>query len=150
MNEYEIVDEYNYKSDYDYLNDVIDHTLEKLGIKNAIFSVIFIDDEKMQELNKEYRNIDRTTDVLSFALEDNETIKMEVRHLGDIFISIPKMISQAADYGHSEKRELSFLTCHGLLHLLGYDHTISKEEEERQFKLQDEILNDLDIILWYN
>lgn len=147
MNQYEIVNEYNYKNNYDYLIDVIDHTLKKLGIENAIFSVIFIDDKKMHELNKEYRNIDRTTDVLSFALEDNETIKTEVRHLGDIFISIPKMIEQANEYGHSEKRELSFLTCHGLLHLLGYDHTISKEEEERQFKLQDEILNDLDIIL---
>ena len=147
MNQYEIVNEYNYKDHYEYLNDVIEHTLKKLGIKNAIFSVIFIDDEKMHELNKQYRNIDRTTDVLSFALEDNETIKTEVRHLGDIFISIPKMVEQARVYNHSEKRELSFLTCHGLLHLLGYDHTISKEEEEKQFKLQDEILNELNIVI---
>lgn len=150
MSEYEIINEYNYKENYDYLNKVIDHTLNKLNIKNAFFSVIFIDDNKMQEMNKEYRGIDRTTDVLSFALEDNNTYTPEIRELGDIFISIPKMQAQAQEYAHSEKRELSFLVCHGLLHLLGYDHTKSKEEEIKQFALQDEILNDLGIIIWYN
>lgn len=147
MSEYEIINEYNYQENYDYLKEVIDHTLDKLNIKNAYFSIIFIDDEKMQEMNKQYRNIDRTTDVLSFALEDNNTYIPEIRELGDIFVSIPKMIEQAKEYGHSEKRELSFLVCHGLLHLLGYDHTRSKEEEKKQFALQDEILNDLGIIL---
>ncbi|MCH5166463.1 MAG: rRNA maturation RNase YbeY [Erysipelotrichales bacterium] len=147
MREYEIINEYNYKSDYSYLNEVIEHTLDKLNINNVIFSVVFIDDDEMHKMNKEYRNVDRTTDVLSFALEDNNRISAEVRNLGDVFISIPKMIEQASEYKHSEKRELSFLTCHGLLHLLGYDHTKSKEEEEKQFKLQDEILNDLNIIL---
>lgn len=147
MNEYEIINEFGYNNDYEYLNDVINHTLEKLKVQNAYFSIIFIDDEKMHEINKQYRNIDRTTDVLSFALEDNQTIKTEIRELGDIFISIPKMKEQAKEYNHSEKRELSFLTCHGLLHLLGYDHTRSEEEEKIQFGLQDEILNELNIIL---
>lgn len=147
MSNYEIVNEYNYDQNYDYLKEVIDHTLDKLNIKNAYFSVIFIDDDKMHEMNKLYRNIDRTTDVLSFALEDNNTYVPEIRELGDIFVSIPKMQEQAREYNHSEKRELSFLVCHGLLHLLGYDHTKSKEEEKRQFDLQDEILNDLGIIL---
>ena len=150
VNDYEIINEYNYKENYDYLNDVIDHTLEKLDVHNAVFNVIFIDDEYMHDMNKTYRGIDNTTDVLSFALEDNNKIKTEVRHLGDIFISIPKMIEQSREYNHSEKRELSFLTCHGLLHLLGYDHTKSKKDEEIQFGLQDEILNDLNIIMWYN
>lgn len=147
MNEFEIVNEYNYKEDYSYLNDVLTHTLEKLDVHDAYFSIIFIDDTKMHTLNKEYRNIDRTTDVLSFALEDNSTIKLPIRELGDIFVSIPKMIEQSKEYNHSEKRELSFLCVHGLLHLLGYDHTRSKEEEKIQFGLQDEILNDLNIIL---
>ena len=150
MNEFEIINEYNYQDDYDYLNEVINHTLDKLNIKKAYFSIIFIDDEKMHEMNKNYRSIDRTTDVLSFALEDNNTYIPEIRELGDIFISIPKMQEQAKEYKHSEKRELAFLVCHGLLHLLGYDHTKSKEDEKRQFDLQDEILNDLGIILWYN
>lgn len=150
MNEFEIINEYNYDSDYKYLDDVINHTLDKLGIKYAYFSVILIGDEKMQEMNKNFRGLDRTTDVLSFALEDNDTYVPVIRQLGDIFVSIPKMKEQASEYGHSEKRELSFLVCHGLLHLLGYDHTKGKEEEKIQFGLQDEILNELNIIIWYN
>lgn len=146
MNNFEIVNEYGYKEDYSYLDEVLNHTLDKLNIKNAYFSIIFIDDEEMHRMNLEYRGIDRTTDVLSFALEDNDNIISEIRNLGDVFISIPKMISQASEYEHSEKRELSFLSVHGLLHLLGYDHTRSEEEEKIQFGLQDEILNDLNIV----
>ncbi len=146
MNKYDIIDEFGVDFEYDYLNDVINHTLEKENVKNAYFDVIFIDDDKMHEMNKEYRGIDRTTDVLSFALEDNDKFKTEVRELGDIFVSIPKMKAQAEEYGHSEKRELSFLVCHGLLHLLGYDHTRSEEDEKIHFGKQEEILNDLNII----
>ena len=146
MNTFDIFNEYNYDKDYSYLNDVINHTFEVLKIKNANMSVILIDDDKMHELNKEYRGVDRTTDVLSFALEDNEDIKLPIRELGDVFVSIPKMLEQAKEFNHSEKRELSFLVCHGLLHLLGYDHTKSEEEEKVQFGLQDEILNELNII----
>ena len=143
---YEIIDEFNVDFDYSYLDDVIEATLKHENAEGAYLSVIFIDDETMHEMNKKTRGIDRTTDVLSFALEDVDNIKGSVRVLGDIFISIPKMKAQALEYGHSEKRELSFLTCHGLLHLLGYDHTRSLEEEKIQFGLQDEILNDLNII----
>ena len=146
MNNFDIIDEFDYKDDYSYLDEVLNHTLDKLNIKNASFGIIFIDDEKMHEMNLKYRGIDRTTDVLSFALEDVDNIEGVERNLGDIFVSIPKMKSQALDYEHSEKRELSFLCVHGLLHLLGYDHTRSKEEEKIQFGLQDEILNDLNII----
>lgn len=147
MNEYDIIDEFNFKEDYSYLNEVIKHTLEVENVSNAVFSIIFIDDEKMHELNKEYRGIDRTTDVLSFALEDNQRIELPIRELGDIFISIPKMKAQAEEYGHSEKRELSFLVVHGLLHLLGYDHTRSEEDEKIHFGKQEQILNDLNIIM---
>ena len=141
---YDIIDNYGY-SDYDYLNEVLDYAIKKLNIDNSIFDIIFIDDEEMHKLNKEYRGIDRTTDVLSFALNDNKHIDAIVNSLGDIFISIPKMKSQAEEYGHSEKRELSFLALHGLLHLLGYDHTLGKKEEEEMFGLQKEILSELGI-----
>lgn len=141
---YDVIDNYGY-NDYEYLNEVLDYAIKKLDIKNSIFDIIFIDDEEMHKLNKEYREIDRTTDVLSFALNDNKHIDAFVNSLGDIFISIPKMKSQAEEYGHSEKRELSFLALHGLLHLLGYDHTLGKKEEEEMFGLQKEILNELGI-----
>lgn len=145
MNQIEIINEFNYKENYDYLEKVINHTLEKENISNAVASIIFIDDTKMHELNLNYRGIDSSTDVLSFALEDNKIINESIRVLGDIFISIPKMQAQAKEYGHSEKRELSFLVCHGLLHLLGYDHTRSIEDEKIQFGKQEEYLNDLNI-----
>ena len=92
-------------------------------------------------MNREYRGIDRETDVISFALEDHKDIEFEnLRLLGDVYISIDKARSQALDYGHSLKRELSFLTIHGLLHLLGYDH-MKPEDEKVMFGLQEEILD---------
>ena len=145
-NTFDIFNEIDYKEDYSYLDDVINHTFEVLNITNANMSVILIDDEKMHELNKTYRGVDRTTDVLSFALEDNNSIELPIRELGEVYVSIPKMKEQAREFNHSEKRELAFLVCHGLLHLLGYDHTKSKEEEEKQFGLQDKVLSDLNII----
>ena len=105
------------------------------------FSVIIVDNERIHEINREYRKIDRPTDVISFALEDSEGIEPEnYRILGDIYISIDKVKEQAKEYGHSEKRELAFLTVHGFLHLLGYDH-MEKEEEKIMFAKQEEILN---------
>ena len=92
-------------------------------------------------MNKEYRGVDRITDVISFALEDNEDIVYDnIRMLGDIFICIPQMKRQAENYGHSEKRELAFLTVHGILHLLGYDH-MTEEDEKEMFSLQELILD---------
>lgn len=145
MNQVEIFNEFNYKENYDYLEEVINHTLEMENVSNAVASIIFIDDTKMHELNLEYRGIDSTTDVLSFALEDNKSISESIRVLGDIFVSIPKMQAQAKEYNHSEKRELSFLVCHGLLHLLGYDHTRSSEDEKIHFGKQEKYLSDLEI-----
>ena len=144
MNSFEITDNYGYKN-YEYLEDVINGALKHMNVNNAIFSIIFVDNEEIQKINKEYRNIDRVTDVISFAFEDNEKIVYnDFRLLGDIFISIPKMKLQAKEYGHSEKRELSFLTVHGLLHLLGYDH-MTKEDEEEMFALQEMILDEQNI-----
>lgn len=98
----------------------------------------------MHELNKTYRGIDRTTDVLSFAFEDNETIECDYRMLGEIFVSIPKMKGQAIEYGHSETRELAFLVVHGILHLLGYDHTLGEKEEKEMFSRQELVLNEFE------
>ena len=143
MNNFEIVDN-NLYNDYDYLNGVINRTLKELKVKNAIFSIIFVSMEEIHKLNKRYRGIDRPTDVISFALEDDADKIMDFRVLGDIYICIDKMKEQALSYGHSNKRELSFLTVHGLLHLLGYDHQ-TKEEEELMFGLQEKILKEENI-----
>ena len=145
MSDFEVIDKVDYK-DYEYLYDLLEFALEKLNIENSTFSVILTDDEEVHYLNKTYRHIGRTTDVLSFALNDNGAFPGPVNVLGDIFISIPKMKEQAIEYSHSEKRELSFLALHGLLHLLGYDHTKGPKEEEEMFGLQKEILNEKGII----
>lgn len=144
MNNYEIINEFVEDFEYDFLPKIIDKCLEMEEVTKAIFSIIFIDDEYMHELNKTYRGIDRSTDVLSFAYEDNESVELEYRMLGEIFVSIPKMIEQAQEYGHSETRELSFLVVHGILHLLGYDHTRSEEEEKEMFRRQELVLNEFE------
>ncbi len=141
MNDFDINDEFGYDKDYSYLDKVLKTTLDYEKIENAYFSVIFVDEETIKKLNKEYRDIDRVTDVISFAFLDNESVYDPIKILGDIYICIPRMIKQASEYNHSEKRELSFLCVHGLLHLLGYDHTKSVEEEKIMFQKQDEILN---------
>ena len=93
--------------------------IEKLGVVN--FNVIIVDNEFIHKMNKEYRGIDRPTDVISFALEDEHDIDYEdFRLLGDIYISIDKAREQAKEYNHSLLRELSFLAVHGFYHLLGY------------------------------
>ena len=141
MNNYEIDNIYD-KNDYSFIKEYLDKTLNKLKVKNSIFSIIFVDDKKIHELNREYRNIDRITDVISFAFEDNMNIhNNDIRVLGDIYICVPQAIRQAELYEHDLKRELSFLAVHGLLHLLGFDH-MTKEEEKIMFGLQKEILDE--------
>lgn len=143
-NEISIVDNNLYK-DYSYLENVLNATLQHEKVENAIFSLVFVDEREIQKLNKEYRGIDKVTDVLSFAFEDcKDILYNDIRLLGDIYICISRMKAQAQEYGHSEKRELSFLAVHGLLHLLGYDHQ-DKEEEKIMFALQELILDDADI-----
>lgn len=108
-------------------------------------SVVFVTKEKIQEINKQYRSIDQVTDVISFALlEGNYNHYDNITTLGDIFICIEKMKEQAIEYNHSESRELAFLSCHGLLHLLGYDHD-NEVNEKIMFKKQKQILNILNI-----
>ncbi|GAA0295882.1 putative rRNA maturation factor [Gracilibacillus halotolerans] len=114
--------------------------------KDAEVSISFVSDEEIHRLNKEYRQIDQPTDVLSFALEegeDNYSIEgNEIpRMLGDIIVSVDKAKEQAETYNHSFNRELAFLTVHGFLHLLGYDH-MSDEDEKKMFSRQEEILHE--------
>ena len=126
------------------VHEVLVHGLKKLKIEEAIFNVIIVDNNYIHTLNKEYRKIDRETDVITFALEDDKTFNPDIRILGDVYISIDKAKSQSNEYGHSLLRELCFLAVHGMLHLLGYDH-MKKEDEEVMFKLQEEILDEMDI-----
>lgn len=123
------------------LKELLENVARDEKLDNIVFNVIIIDNERIKEINKKYRNIDRETDVISFALEDDKTMKLDgIRLLGDIYISIDKVKSQAEEYGHSFKRELSFLAVHGFLHLLGYDH-MTKEDEEVMFSKQEEVLS---------
>lgn len=127
------------------LNDYIKYLVKTLDLKKCEFNIIIIDNKKIHEINKIYRNVDRETDVISFAMEDNMDIKYtDFRLLGDIYISIDKCYSQAKEYGHSNTREICFLATHGILHLLGYDHMTEKDEKE-MFKLQEELLEGYNI-----
>ena len=125
---------------------LLERTFKHLKLKcDPILSVTFVDNEFIHKLNREYRNVNRPTDVISFAFLDGEDDRNLILSkkgpvsLGDIYISIDKAKEQAIEYGHPLKRELSFLFVHGLLHLLGYDH-MTPEEEKVMFALQDEIL----------
>lgn len=126
----------------DELKDMLSDFCKREDLGNVIFNIIIIDNPTIHKINKEYRDKDAPTDVISFALEDDKTVIEPdgVRILGDIYISIDKVHEQALEYGHSFKRELSFLAVHGLLHLLGYDH-MKKSDEEVMFKKQEEVLN---------
>jgi probable rRNA maturation factor len=123
---------------------------EQEGIAEGEVALTFVDDEEIHRLNREYRGIDRPTDVLSFAMQemgdeelaiqyDDEDAGIFVEPLGDIIISVPRAIAQSEEYGHSIERELGFLFVHGFLHLIGYDHG-TEEEEKEMFAKQEHIL----------
>lgn len=121
-----------------FMNLVAIEASKELNVNtDRLLNVVICDNQMIKEYNKTYRNIDRETDVLSFPSD-------EEGELGDILISIDKAKTQAKEYGHSLKRELSFLLCHGILHCLGFDH-MTKEEEEVMFSLQEKILDACDI-----
>lgn len=140
--EYDITNLTDYNLDLTKLDKVIKCTSEKLNIKDKYVSIVFVNNEKIHEINKTYRNVDRPTDVISFAFLDNFDI--DDTSLGEIYISVDKIKEQAISYNHSELREECFLLVHGLLHLLGYDH-MKKEDETVMFKLQEEILNEVGV-----
>ena len=125
------------------IKKVLKNGLKLLNIKNVEFNIIVVDNNYIHELNKTYRGIDRETDVITFALEDEDSVKLpgDMRILGDIYISIDKARSQAIEYGHSFEREICFLAVHGFYHLLGYDH-MNEEEEKVMFGKQEEVLRE--------
>jgi probable rRNA maturation factor len=120
--------------------------LEKVGDDSEL-SITFVTNDRIQEINKEYRHKDMPTDVISFAMEELgegeiPLTGMEIpRVLGDIIISVARAREQALEYGHSFIRELGFLAVHGFLHLLGYDHEI-EEDEKVMFSRQKDILDE--------
>ena len=131
-----VFNQYNHDETYkQVISKVMKQAYKTLKMKKpSIINVILISNESIHLMNLQYRQIDRPTDVLSFENTEDEF------ELGDIFISIDKVIEQASMYEHSFERELAFLSCHGFLHCVGYDHQTIEQEKE-MFALQDEILD---------
>ena len=148
MNKIEVFNQVEEKiEELEVVYKVLLSAIEKERLENVTFNLIIVDNEYIHKLNSDYRNIDRETDVITFALEDEDSLiipEEEGRNLGDIYISIDKARSQAKEYGHSLLRELSFLAVHGFYHLLGYDHMTS-DEEKIMFKKQEEVLEEYGI-----
>lgn len=131
---------YNLEKEEKVIKSILKYMIRHEKLKKIYFNVIIVDNPYIHKINKEYRNTDIETDVISFALEDEKSENFSnIRILGDIYISIDKAKEQANLYSHSLERELSFLAVHGLLHLLGYDH-MNKEDEKIMFTKQKEIL----------
>lgn len=125
---------------------------EQLQDSKLYITVTFTNPKNIQSINKEYRNIDRPTDVLSFPMYQKEELDQKIEKkdfqyqdiLGDIVISIPKVEEQAKEYGHSFERELSYMLVHGFYHLMGYDH-IEEEDKKQMRKKEEKILETLNI-----
>ncbi len=137
----------------DIINNVVDKCFENENLSKLklYISITLTVPEEIQKINKQYRNIDKATDVLSFPMFEQEEIKELLKNgyeieeaLGDIIISIPKVYEQAEEYGHSFERELSYMVVHGFYHLMGYDHMKDDEKKVMRAK-EDEILNVLEI-----
>lgn len=130
------VNENRYRIDEKEIIKYVKYLNQRLNNQKSV-SIVLLNNQEIRKLNNEFRNQDKPTDVLSF--ED-----FSIDYLGDIIISFEKMQQQAIDYKHSEKRELYFLITHGILHLLGYDHMIKKDEIE-MFDLQEKLLEEYEV-----
>ncbi len=143
---FEIVNNSGYEvEELNTLEKYVHFVCKQEKIEKAIFDIILVDENEIHQLNLKYRGVDRKTDVITFALEDGDTLANPgVRMLGDIYISVPVAYEQAEAYGHSRIREICFLATHGILHLLGYDH-IEESDEKIMFARQEELLNAYEI-----
>ena len=134
------------------IEKIFEVALDETGIpSNILVNITLISGEEIRQMNKTYRDVDRVTDVLSFPMIDNiNDIEKEYDfafgecNIGDIYINLERAKEQANEYGHSLKREFCFLSLHGFLHLLGYDH-MEKEDERIMFYIADKVLERLDI-----
>ena len=149
----QLIDETKHVTDHqlDLVRGVLEYAANYLSLpENTEMSVTLMDNKHIHEINKKYRGIDKPTDVISFAMEEDgdeddiilpSDMEFEMpKNLGDLVISMEKVAEQAEYLGHSQDRELGFLTVHGFLHLNGYDH-MKAEDEKEMFSLQDEILD---------
>ena len=143
----------NYPEELSFPQEIIDNVTkaaemvgELYGVENGEVSVTLTDNAYIHTLNRQYRGIERPTDVLSFALNESEEPEidggLDVNVLGDLIISVERAEEQAADYGHSVRREMAFLTVHGMLHLLGYDH-IDDEDKKVMREKEEELLKEI-------
>lgn len=144
----EVDDRFASEVDTDEVVQLARHVLQAEGVAAPAEVSIWITDESaLQALNQTYRGVDRSTDVLSFGEDESTTFVHapgQPRHLGDLAVSYPHVVCQAEEYGHSQKRELSYLVTHGLLHLLGYDHE-RPEDTAVMRRREEELLGDLRI-----
>ncbi|KRO18181.1 rRNA maturation RNase YbeY [Lacticaseibacillus saniviri] len=126
------------------VTDLVAFSGKELNLpENTEMSITIVDDDEIQRINREYRDTDRVTDVISFAIEEGEEDLIGFddipKNIGDLFIDPAKVAQQAEDYGHSFERELGYTVVHGFLHLNGYDH-IQPEDEAKMIPLQESIL----------
>lgn len=130
----------------DLLEKVMQKSLEVEGLEDSWeISLLFVDNEEIKKINNEHRNIDKATDVLSFPMHEKEDLKeAKEKILGDIVISLEKAEEQASEYGHSFEREVGFLTCHSMFHLMGYDHD-TKENTDIMRAKEETVLESLGI-----
>lgn len=142
----------NIKNDLEkVIREVLD--VEKIDQEKCEVSLSFVDEEKIRQLNRDFRSIDRSTDVLSFPIEDffNEDreniLKKPYLMLGDIVICLDVARKQADDLGHSFEREIMYLTCHSIFHLLGYDH-IEDDDKKIMRKREKEVMKNLGVFKW--
>ncbi|ORI83517.1 rRNA maturation RNase YbeY [Leuconostoc lactis] len=135
---------------HDLVTSVINFAGQALALPdNTEMSITFVNNDDIQRYNREYRGVDKPTDVISFAIEEGDDVFEQfaeideiAKNIGDIIVSVDVIATQAEYLGHSYERELGFLVVHGFLHLNGYDHMLGDAEEKEMFDLQRKILDD--------
>jgi len=129
---------YDRKITKEFVKNLAEEILDYLNIENVELSIVLTDNQAIKQLNKDWRNKDKPTDVLSFPVNEKPA-GYKYTILGDVVISLPFAKKQATEIGFTEKEEILRLLAHGILHLLGYDHETSEEDAKVMFDLQDKI-----------